>query len=119
MTDNTIRDRGRLWDLAEPYNQDEQRRPWRGLTTVGLDLSRQPDQTAVTFSGGRRVGRQAAIELQARDFLAAGHRVYEASAAEGIREITVDQAGQLVRGAWSKSIRGLEGRVEFGDLDND
>ncbi len=119
MTDDTIRDRGRLWDLAEPFPQDGQRRPWRGRTTVGLDLSRQPDMTAVTFAGGRRAGRHVAIELQARDFLAAGHRVFEASATEGLREITVDQAGQLVRGAWSTSIRGREGRVEFGDLGND
>ena len=73
----------------------------------------------MTFGGGLTAGRTAALELQARAILAAGHRVFEATAAEGLREVTIDHAGQLVRGAWSKAIQGRRGRVEFGGLAND
>ena len=62
---------------------------------AGLDLARAPDQTAITF-GGRRQGRRLLLELKARALLAQGRRVFEASA-EGLQEVTVGQAGELIR----------------------
>ncbi len=73
----------------------EARRGLLPYQRVGLDLSRRADQSVVTFNG-RRYGRRQELERNARELLAQGRRVVEATAA-GLQELTVDQDGQLIR----------------------